>query len=152
MYRAVAWSFLALLSLVPGLARAQEKDDIKELRLRDWQPRSMLVTKVTEVPRPAFPVIDVHNHLGGGKATLTAERVRRYLEKVPASIEGNGGDDQLFKAASILVNGFALSHEQALPFLHEYNARAEPPWPEQRLVYKLTEALFKKRRSLLRSE
>ena len=36
-----------------------EKGDIKELKVRDWQPRSMLITKATEVPRPAFPAIDV---------------------------------------------------------------------------------------------
>jgi hypothetical protein len=70
-----------------------------------------------------------------------SERVRAYLDKVPASVAGNGGDDQLFRAASILVNGFGLSPEEALPFLREYNARAEPPWLENRLAYKLAEAL-----------
>ena len=45
----------------------------------------MLKTKVTEVDRPAFPVIDVHNHLGGGKATLTPERVNRYLSEMDAA-------------------------------------------------------------------
>jgi len=41
--------------------------EIKELKLRDWAPRSMLRTKLTRIDRPAFPVIDVHNHLGSGK-------------------------------------------------------------------------------------
>ena len=45
----------------------------------------MLITKVTDVARPAFPVIDVHNHLGGGKATLTPERVERYLTEMDAA-------------------------------------------------------------------
>ena len=45
----------------------------------------MLITKATDVARPAFPVIDVHNHLGGGKATLTPERVKRYLEEMDAA-------------------------------------------------------------------
>jgi predicted TIM-barrel fold metal-dependent hydrolase len=71
--------------LVTNGVRAQEKEDIKELKLRDWKPRSMLVTKVTEISKPAFPVIDVHNHLGGGKATLTAERVKRYLAEMDAA-------------------------------------------------------------------
>src|SRR5262245_3686296 len=61
------------------------KDDIKELKLRDWEPRSMLVTKATEVPKPAFPVVDVHNHLGGGAATLTPERVKHYLAEMDAA-------------------------------------------------------------------
>ena len=60
-------------------AKAVEQEDIRDLKLRDWQPRSMLKTKITRVNRPSFPVIDVHNHLGGGSAILTKERVRRYL-------------------------------------------------------------------------
>jgi predicted TIM-barrel fold metal-dependent hydrolase len=34
------------------------------LDLKDFQPRSMLETTVTRVPRARFPVIDVHAHLG----------------------------------------------------------------------------------------
>ena len=48
---------------------AQTPTNIRELKLRDWQPRSMLVTKTTTVAKAKFPVIDVHNHLGGGKAS-----------------------------------------------------------------------------------
>jgi predicted TIM-barrel fold metal-dependent hydrolase len=86
MCRAAAW-FLVLGSFTLEAARAQEggPGDIKELKLRDWEPRSMLVTKATAVPRPTFPVIDVHNHLGGGRATLTPERVRRYLAEMDAA-------------------------------------------------------------------
>lgn len=35
-----------------------------DLRLKDWAPRSQLRATVTDVAKPAFPVIDVHNHLG----------------------------------------------------------------------------------------
>ena len=85
MCRTGVAGLLAMGLLVTNVVRAQDKDDIKELKLRDWKPRSMLVTKVTEVPKPAFPVIDVHNHLGGGKATLTPERVKRYLVEMDAA-------------------------------------------------------------------
>jgi predicted TIM-barrel fold metal-dependent hydrolase len=34
------------------------------LALEDWTPVSQARTGVTEVPTPAFPVIDIHNHLG----------------------------------------------------------------------------------------
>src|SRR6516164_6320150 len=84
MCRAVA-RFLALLLLALNVAFAQDAGDIQQLKLRDWQPRSMLITKTTEVSRPAFPVVDVHNHLGGGQATLTPERVQRYLEEMDAA-------------------------------------------------------------------
>jgi hypothetical protein len=58
------------------------QEDIKELKLRDWEPKSMLATKVTVVETPRFPVIDIHNHLGGGKQYLTTERVGRYLTEM----------------------------------------------------------------------
>jgi hypothetical protein len=35
-----------------------------DLPLRRFRPRPALVTKVTSVERPRFPVIDAHNHLG----------------------------------------------------------------------------------------
>jgi predicted TIM-barrel fold metal-dependent hydrolase len=84
------------------VACAQDEGDIKQLRLRDWQPRSMLVSKVTEVSRPAYPVIDVHNHLGGGKATLTTERVKHYVAEmdaagVRAAVNLDGGWGQTLK-------------------------------------------------------
>ena len=52
-------------SLVPITGFAA--DDIRELKLCDWEPKSMLVTKTTIVEQPRFPVIDIHNHLGGGR-------------------------------------------------------------------------------------
>jgi predicted TIM-barrel fold metal-dependent hydrolase len=61
---------------------AEPKDDIRELKLRDWQPRSMLVAKATAVDRPKFPAIDVHNHLGTGKQTLTPDRVSGYMAEM----------------------------------------------------------------------
>ena len=62
-------------------ASAVAQEDIRELKLRDWHPKSMLVTKVTKVDKPMFPVIDQHNHLGTGKAFLTPERVNHYLAR-----------------------------------------------------------------------
>lgn len=80
-------------------AQSEEKEDIRDLKLRDWEPRSMLKTKVTRVNLPAYPVIDVHNHLGGGAKTLTDERVKRYLRamdeagvKTVVNLDGGSGD------------------------------------------------------------
>jgi predicted TIM-barrel fold metal-dependent hydrolase len=64
---------------------ADESTDIRQLKLRDWKPRSMLVTKTTNVEKPMFPVIDEHNHLGTGKAFLTPERVKHYLDEMDAA-------------------------------------------------------------------
>ena len=38
-------------------------NDTGNLKLLDWEPVSQLIVKTTEVLRPKFPVIDIHNHL-----------------------------------------------------------------------------------------
>ena len=89
---------IALLQISNQCLRAE--DDIRELKLRDWQPRSMLVTKQTVVETPRFPVIDIHNHLGGGRQFLTNERVERYLTEMNeagirtvVNLDGGWGDN-----------------------------------------------------------
>lgn len=68
----------------------------------------MLKTKVTRVNLPKFPVIDVHNHLGGGATTLTRERGRRYLQQmdeagVTTVVNLDGGwDDKLIETVAAL--------------------------------------------------
>jgi predicted TIM-barrel fold metal-dependent hydrolase len=76
---------LGLAAAGPAPALSQVSESIRDMKLRDWEPRSMLVTRSTEVSRAKFPVIDVHNHLGGGKAILTPERVARYLAEMDAA-------------------------------------------------------------------
>ena len=49
------------------------------------------------------------------------ERARKYLAKVPPAISGQGGHDQTFHAACVLVLGFALDRGAALELLHEWN-------------------------------
>ena len=77
---------LLLTLLAHGLPNAthaaEPTEDIRELKLRDWEPKSMMMTKVTDVDKPKFPAIDVHNHLGGGKQTLTPDRVAGYLTEM----------------------------------------------------------------------
>jgi predicted TIM-barrel fold metal-dependent hydrolase len=66
-------------------ASAVAAEDIRDLKLGDWHPTSKMVTKVTKVDKPMFPVIDDHNHLGTGKAFLTPERVAHYLAEMDAA-------------------------------------------------------------------
>ena len=80
----------------PGLS---PEGDIRELKLRDWEPRSMMATKTTILDKPLFPVVDIHNHLGGGKDRLTPATVNRYLTemneagvKTVANMDGGWGD------------------------------------------------------------
>jgi predicted TIM-barrel fold metal-dependent hydrolase len=83
--RAFAGLVPAIIAGCYSLGFAQQVGDISELKLRDWQPRSMLKAKQTEIEKPAYPVIDVHNHLGGGKERLTPERVKHYLAEMDAA-------------------------------------------------------------------
>jgi predicted TIM-barrel fold metal-dependent hydrolase len=90
-------SLLALCAGQPGLA--QSPADIRDLKLRDWQPTPMLKIKVADIRSARFPAIDIHNHLGGGKDALSPERVRHYLEEMDAAgirtvtnLDGGWGD------------------------------------------------------------
>jgi len=81
---------VVLSPICAGHVLAQEKnkgqdEDIRLLKLRDWQPRSMLKTKVTKVDKPKFVAIDAHNHLGGGAKLLTPARVKHYLDEMDAA-------------------------------------------------------------------
>jgi len=84
---------------LPVAAADPPAADIKDLKLRDWEPRSMMVAKTTVVETPRFPVIDMHNHLGGGKRRLTPETVKKYLTemntagvKTVVNLDGGWGD------------------------------------------------------------
>ncbi len=116
---------------------AQTGQDIRELKLRDWQPRSMLVTKTTQVPKAKFPVIDIHNHLGGGKAWLTPERVNHYLAEMDATgvqtvVNLDGGwDERLAETLDALDNahpGRFLTYA-----LINFQGIEEPGWTDREL-------------------
>ena len=76
---------LVVMAGFGSLVFAGQSGDIRELKLGDWQPRSMLKTKESVVNKPAYEVIDVHNHLGGGKERLTSDRVKQYLAELDAA-------------------------------------------------------------------
>ena len=57
---------------VAGLLQAQTAD----LKLVDWKPVSHMKTKVTNIVKAKFPVIDIHNHLG------RLENTEKYLEEM----------------------------------------------------------------------
>lgn len=67
-------------------------------------------------------------------------RAEQYLAKFPPSIQGANGSSVCFRAASALVEGFALSDGDALQAIQGWNARCEPPWSERELIHKITDA------------
>jgi predicted TIM-barrel fold metal-dependent hydrolase len=92
---------IALLGLFMSSSLLAE-DDIKDLKLKDWKPTSMMKAKVSRIHRPAYPAIDVHNHLGGGKEKLTSEQVKKYLDAmdeagVQTVVNLDGGWDEKLK-------------------------------------------------------
>jgi P4 family phage/plasmid primase-like protien len=67
-------------------------------------------------------------------------RARLYLDKVPPAVSGQGGHNQTFRAACVLVQGFNLSAEEAMPLLKEWNESCQPPWAGKELLHKLRSA------------
>jgi hypothetical protein len=79
-----------------------------------------------------------------GRSAITPDvhsRILAYLAAIPGAISGNGGDEQTYKVACELVNGWALTAEQAMPYLQAYSAKCEPPWKDKELEHKLAEAV-----------
>jgi hypothetical protein len=68
------------------------------------------------------------------------KRIRAYLATIPPAESGNGGHDQTFKVANLLIHGWALSIDKARPYLRGYSALCKPPWSEKELEHKLSEA------------
>ncbi|MBI1882289.1 MAG: amidohydrolase family protein [Chloroflexi bacterium] len=82
--------------------------------LTDYRPRPALTTKVTQITKPRFPVIDAHNHLGesfgGGWSNRPVDELLAVLDqadvRVYVDLDGGWGEDILqhrldkFKAAA----------------------------------------------------
>lgn len=68
---------------------------------------------------------------------------KKYLEKVDPAIAGSNGSAVTFRAAITMVEGFALSEEDALGALSEWNEKCQPPWSERDLRHKISDAIKK---------
>lgn len=97
-----------------------------------------------EFPRPVFgarstmtPIVAGH---GRSRPAETRERARRYLAAIPPAVAGNHGDTATFRVCCRLVRGFALSDEDALGLLQEWNRKCSPPWSTDDLQTKLASA------------
>jgi predicted TIM-barrel fold metal-dependent hydrolase len=135
---ALALVFGSTLAGPDGRAQAPSRpgpEDIRDLKVRDWEPRTMIVTRVSTVEKPAFPVVDVHNHLGGGAAMLTPERVRRYLDEMDAAgvrtvvnLDGGWGDrlKETLAALDQVHPGRFLSYA-----LIDFEGIDDPSWTER---------------------
>jgi hypothetical protein len=69
-----------------------------------------------------------------------SRRIQKYIDAIPGAVSGDGGHNATYFVAWQLVHGFALSVEEALPFLQSFNGRCQPPWTEAELRHKLNQA------------
>ena len=68
------------------------------------------------------------------------ERARRYLAAIPPAVAGQRGDLATFQVCCRLVRGFALTDEEALAAVHDWNTACSPPWTERDLLAKCRSA------------
>ena len=90
-----------------------------------------VVTTRQSAPRPDFPPATTAQ-----LAACVAE-----LEELGPAVQGNGGDALTFRAACIAARDFALSPEEALAALSEWNEDCKPQWTELDLIAKIDTAI-----------
>lgn len=122
------------------------------LHKRDSEPYMVRITQIEDVEYTLREIIDafeipIPNPKSKtrvvGKPTTETERVKRaraYISKIGPAISGQGGDQTTFKVASVLVRDFDLDDERAMPLFLEWNATCLPPWDEDELWTKLSNA------------
>lgn len=62
------------------------------------------------------------------------ENARAWLAKQGPAISGSRGNDHTFNVAGTLAVNFALSDQEALSLLLEWNVTCQPPWEEHELI------------------
>ena len=101
------------------------------------------LTKATakaKSPRPAVPSTSTAFPKNSYKGE-NYQRIAKYISKLPAAIEGQGGSQACFNAALKLMSNFSLSESEAHDLLsREYNHRCSPPWSDAELWHKVQSA------------
>ncbi len=78
----------------------------------------------------------------GGPSAVDRARAYVFAFTFPESIEGQNGHGRLYHVACVLVDGFGLSYDQAMPIFREWNAaKAVPPEGDEQLDHKLQDAI-----------
>jgi hypothetical protein len=67
------------------------------------------------------------------------QRARAWLAHQPPAKEGEGGDDYTLRVINWIYD-LGVSPERAAEVLADWNARCEPPWPEDELAQKIENA------------
>ncbi|NVM03446.1 MAG: amidohydrolase family protein [Candidatus Helarchaeota archaeon] len=115
-FRIALFSVTAVFIFLLGFFCAKE-EDLKNIRLLDYKPKSMLQTKVTIVEKAKFPAIDAHNHL---RSVVNSGADVSELVKIM--------DECNVKAVVNLDGGFGENLDKHLKVLKE-------PYPDRFIVY-----------------
>jgi len=95
----------------------KEQETLSDLRMVDYEPQPMLVTKVSEVKRAKYPVIDVHNHLR--TIVDSGEDISQFVKIMDACN---------VQAVVDLDGGFGTNLDKHLSVLHDQ-------FPDRFIVY-----------------
>lgn len=71
------------------------------------------------------------------------EAARKYVSRIEGAISGAGGHNKTYRVASLLVEGFGLTDDQAFGVLQGWNASCKPEWSERDLRHKIESARSK---------
>lgn len=121
--------------------KIESKEFKADLRLLDWEPVSQLKVKQTNVLKPKFPVIDIHNHLSN------IENLEQYLSEMDAagvvacvSLDGNSADDFYIKHYNACNS---IAPDRFIMFFHPDFVRATQPGEAIKEAERLEEAVRK---------
>ena len=89
-------------------------------------------------PPPAEPV--TYQDAAVPAKADAVDRARHYTAAIPPAIAGDHGDVHTFRVCCRVVRGFALTDDDALSVLREWNSRCVPPWSERELLDKVLRA------------
>jgi putative DNA primase/helicase len=98
-----------------------------------------LADAVRQARGEKIPTIGVEQSGAINGAVDRVARCRKYLEKLPPAVSGQGGHNQTMQAACDCYR-FDLADGEAWALLTEYNTRCVPPWSEKELRHKLDDA------------
>jgi predicted TIM-barrel fold metal-dependent hydrolase len=115
LWRKISGATVGAVAGTQTLGHAQEKHpESKPLPLKDFQPKSMLHTKVTQVPKARYALIDFHTHITHGDDLGGTETLK--IGGQPAQILPYM-DQRNIRMMVNLTGGYGRGLEQALDLL-----------------------------------
>ena len=104
-----SWPLIGTALFIIAHSSSLYSESEANLRLLDWKPKSQLDVPQTDIIKPRFPVIDIHNHLR--RSLDDPALMDSYLEEMDKagiwmciSLDGSGKEDLYLKHLEIANN------------------------------------------------